>query len=134
MMAKRYTAGRSRPPVTAAHPTRGGMDPAAPPMTMFWGGGALQPTGIDQGIEQGRRQGEQGRQEIDPGEKKPESDDVEADPEGQGVEGSDTPAGNGAKPGAGHAFVDVPVQIVVDGIGAAGGQGAAEADQPHQHG
>ena len=30
-------ASPSRVPVTAAQPSTGGMAPAAPPMTMFWG-------------------------------------------------------------------------------------------------
>ena len=37
MMAKRMRAGRPTLLVTAAHPTSGGMAPAAPPMTMFCG-------------------------------------------------------------------------------------------------
>ena len=34
---KNASALRSSPPVAAAQPTSGGMAPAAPPMTMFWG-------------------------------------------------------------------------------------------------
>jgi hypothetical protein len=37
MIANRYKAAGSSPPVTAAQPTSGGTAPAAPPITMFCG-------------------------------------------------------------------------------------------------
>ena len=36
MATNRTTGGQARLPVTAAHPTRTGTAPAAPPITMFW--------------------------------------------------------------------------------------------------
>ena len=96
------------------------------------GRSAFQPQGIDENIEQAGAKGQPGGQPVHPEGQQGESGGVQRNAKGQGVSGFHPFSGHRAASGAPHIPVNVPVEEVVDGVGAAGGQGAAQPDPEQQ--
>ena len=112
------------PPVAAAQPTSGGTAPAAPPMTMFCG-----VSGFSHSVYTNTYPSSPARASAAARTLTAIASWIvqhpERDPEDEPVKGLDPPH-QGAGAGAGHSCVAVPLQVVVDGPGAAGGEIAAE--------
>ena len=96
------------------------------------GRGPFQPPGIDYYVEQGCRQGQARRQQVNPDCQYRKGDNVQHNAENQRLAGHDPVVGNRPVFGSPHQSVDVPVVVVVQGVGSPGGQGAAQPDQGQQ--
>ncbi len=64
MMAKSTTGAHANESVTAAQPTRTGTAPAAPPITMFCEERRLSHKRVDEDVEEGGRDGQDGREQV----------------------------------------------------------------------
>ena len=113
--------------MTAAQPTSTGTAPAAPPMTMFWRARALQPERVDADVERGGGEGEHGRRAgWRPHHSTAKATTSRATAKTSAWRGSIDAGDERAVLGALHQRVDVAVDVHVDGVGAAGGQRAAD--------
>ena len=124
--AKSTSGAHPRRSVTAAQPTSTGTAPAAPPITMFWRRGALEPERVDDDVEGGGRHGQHGRQQVDPRPQLGEGGHLEHHGEHRGGAGRDLAGDQGTVTGAVHDLVDVPVEDHVEGVGPARGERPAQ--------
>ena len=94
-MANRTTGAHDRLSVTAAQPTSTGTAPAAPPITMFWLLRPLQPQRVDEDVEERGRDGQHGREQVDPAHSSTKAADLEGDGEDQRAAGVMAPVTRG---------------------------------------
>ena len=93
---------------------------------------ALQPQGVDADVEGRRRERQHRRQQVGAGPQHGEGDDLERHREHERIARRDHAGDQRTVAGADHQAVDVAVDVHVDGVGAAGGERAADQRDDHQ--
>ena len=88
---------------------------------------ALQPDRVDEDVEHGGREGEHGGEQVGAGPQHGEGDTSSATAKTSALRGAMSAGDERALLGARHQGVDVAVDVHVDGVGAAGGERAADA-------
>ena len=132
MTAKSTTGAQSRLSVTAAQPTSTGHGAGGAADDDVVLGPALQPQRVHEDVEGGGADGQHGREQVDRRPQPGEGGDLEGDGEDQGGAGRELAGDERPALRALHQPVDVAVDDHVDGVGAAGGRGAAEDRGDHQ--
>ena len=106
--------------------------PGGPADDDVLGGGPLEPERVDEDVEEAGRHGEHGGEQVDRPPEQGEGDHLQPDGEGQRRPRGDHPGDQGTVLGPLHEPVDVAVDDHVDGVGPAGGQGAAQHGPEHE--
>ena len=131
-MAKRTSAGSVMSPRHGgpADDRRQGAGGAADHDVL--GRAALEQQGVDDHVEADREEGQEGRHEVHQQRQLGEGDDPQGEAEDERVLGRDACAGSGRRRVRTMQLVDVAVQVLVDGVGRARGQRAADERSDHQ--
>ena len=123
-------AAGASPPVTAAQPTRTGRAPDDDVLR----GVPFQRHRVHEHVEEQCPGGQQTGHQVGEQPQPHEPNHPQDHPEDQGVLGAHGIPGQRTTRGTSHDHIDVPIEIVVDGIGSAGRQRAADQRGQHEPG